>query len=232
MDRPSREELIAELNDIIRARHPHMMRNYPRVRDAYVTQYVFPELDPLRSEISLCLILGLYEAAITLTNHLLESMLKYALIYRYAKGNQRSSPPTAGGATRNVVDWLAEGNKLYADRGLGDNINAACRKGLITKAQKKLLEKFRVTFRDAFSHADKMKTFGDATTSVTALHAESNTLVASQPEQVRLAAFLFGQGVFQVALAQQNALPYFLKIDAVARHILAKLFPGQHVTAP
>jgi len=40
-----------------------------------------PELDVIRHEVCLCLIFHLNQAAIALTNHLLESFLKYSLIF-------------------------------------------------------------------------------------------------------------------------------------------------------
>ena len=50
----------------------------------YSTPYDWPEMDTLRYEICGCISFGLNQAAITLTNHLLESLLKYfecALVY-------------------------------------------------------------------------------------------------------------------------------------------------------
>jgi hypothetical protein len=215
------------LNDILRARKQEMAQNYPSVRSTYQTAYELPELDPLRWEVSLCLVFGLYQAAITLTNHLLESMLKYALAYRYSLSHQPSSPPAPGTATQRLVDWLAKGNALYADKDLGSNINQACSQGLITKEQKKLLHDFREAFRNAYSHSDKKKTFGQATAPVTAVHVSSNKLVVDTPEEVSIADLLIGQGIFQVAHARQNALNYFLQIDAVVRHVLQQLFPDR-----
>jgi len=224
MDEKEKQTVIAELKAIGRERQREMWQNYLPVRKAYITEYNFPELDPVRREVALCLIFGLPQAAITLTNHLLESLLKYALIYDHALKHQPNNQPSPGATTRVLVDWLHDAKLLYADKDLDSTINCACTVGLITKAQKKRLHKIRQDFRNAFSHADKDKTFRDATTQVTAAHVESSTIVTEPSEQVLLADLLIGQGFFQVRHAQQNALPYFLYIDQLAREIRAKVF--------
>jgi hypothetical protein len=224
-----RGELISEVNDLIRGRQSEIAHNYPLVRVAYKTCYGLPELDPLRHEITLCLVFGLYQAAVTLTNHLLESMLKYALAYHYALKHPPVSSPPHGAAAKHLVDWLAEGNALYANKKLGHNINQACTNGIITKIQKERLHEFRNAFRNAYSHADKKKTFGEASTPVTAVRFDPNGLVVDAPEQVGLAELLIGHGFFQSIHAQQNALRYFLEIDAITHHVMKKVFPNLQV---
>jgi hypothetical protein len=84
MDEKERQTVIAELKAILEERQRLMLQNYLLVRESYRTEYNFPELDPVRNEVALCLVFGLPQAAITLTNHLLESLLKFALIYDHA----------------------------------------------------------------------------------------------------------------------------------------------------
>jgi hypothetical protein len=45
-------------------------------------------------------------------------------------------------------------------------------------------------------------------------------------DDIRLADFLPAQGLFQVALAEKHAAPYYLSIDKLARGIIGKLFPN------
>jgi hypothetical protein len=85
MDKERQELLTQEVNKIIKSRIAFINRNYPAVRDAYQNHYNWPEMDTLRHEVCLCLIFGLHQAAITLTNHLVESLLKVALITHDAK---------------------------------------------------------------------------------------------------------------------------------------------------
>jgi hypothetical protein len=69
-------QFIDELNQTIAP-------NYQITKEIFNREYGYPELDPLRDEICKCLICGLYQAAITLTNHLLESSLKKCLAIKY-----------------------------------------------------------------------------------------------------------------------------------------------------
>jgi hypothetical protein len=163
------------------------------------------------------------QAAITLTNHLLESLLKFALIYDHARKNQPTEPPPKA-STQALRDWLRPAKKLYMNQNLRFAIDSACSIGLITEAQRKQLHEFRQNFRNAFSHADKDKTFRDVAIQVTAAHVEGETIATEQPEEVPIADLLVAQGLFQVTYARKNAMPYFLYIDQLAGEIRAKVF--------
>lgn len=218
--------LIVELNQILRERQPIMVRNYPYLRDSYLQEYGLPEIDPIRYEVALCLIFGLYQAAITLSNHLLESLLKYALIYHHALQHKKPEDDIRGRAIEALNDWPAEGKSRYANKNLDFTINQACKIGLISKEQKGKLHQIRKAYRNAFCHADKEKLFGDATTPIEAIRLEGDQMMCEPPVDARIADFLIGQGVFQAAYAEQNARPYFLYVDGLARQIISKLFPG------
>ena len=138
------DNFIAELNANIR-------NNYNTIAEAFENEYGWPEVDSVRSEVCKCLICGLHQAAITLTNHLLESVLKKALIIEESAKNK-----TAHSDITNVFDDATE---KYANKNLDFTINQACRKGLINKEEKNILHGFREQYRNAFSHADPQKTF-------------------------------------------------------------------------
>jgi hypothetical protein len=231
VDEARLRQVASELNDLLGQRKAEIAENYVKVREAYQLEYGLPEVDPVRHEVALCLIFGLYQAGITLTNHLLESLLKYALIYHHAQEHQ---PPAdqdvRGRAAHALVDWLSEGKMLYGDKDLDFTINKACTMGLISKPQKKKLHEARERFRNAYSHADKDKTFGGATTGVVAGHFDGESMVPDSIEEVRLAGFLVAQGIFQAVMAKKYAIPYFLYIDHLARQIVQKLYPsaGKH----
>jgi len=228
MDEGTKKAVIDELNAIIRQRQTTIGKNYLRVRDCYLTEYGLPELDPLRYEITLCLTFGLYQAAITLTNHLLESLLKYALIYHHTLQMQQERQRIDGHAIEALIEWLSEGKSVYANKNLNYTINRACTLGLITQEQKNKLQEIRQAFRNAYGHADKAKTFGQATTPVEAVHFTGDRVVSEGKKQVSLADLLIFQGVFQVIYAEKDAVPYYLYIDSLARHIMAKVFPHEN----
>ena len=115
MDKERQKLLTDETNQILRERIEFMQKQYPAVRDAYQTHYNWPELDSLRHEISLCITLGLFQAAITLTNHLLESLLKYALIIHHAEGNEPKAETVRGRLVTSLVERYEEGRKRYGN---------------------------------------------------------------------------------------------------------------------
>ena len=212
------ENFIEELNANIR-------NNYDTVADVFENEYGWPEVDSVRSEICKCLICGLYQAAITLANHLLESVLKKALIIdESAKNKTEQSDIT------NVFDDATE---KYANKNLDFTINQACRKGLINKEEKNILHGFREQYRNAFSHADPQKTFSGISIPATIF----TTKDLDNPEEFFKKAFtnkpnvtlsaennVIIQGLVQRIKAEQEAVHYFLAIDGIIRNLYLNLF--------
>ena len=212
------ENFIEELNANIR-------NNYDTVADAFENEYGWPEVDSVRSEICKCLICGLYQAAITLANHLLESVLKKALIIdESAKNKTEQSDIT------NVFDDATE---QYANKDLDYTINQACRKGLITKKDKNLLHIFRERYRNAYSHADPQKTCSGVSIPATIC----TTKDLDNPEEFFKRAFtdkpnvilsaennVIIQGLMQSSKAEDEAMDYFLTTDGMIRNLCSRLF--------
>ena len=131
-------QFIGELNSCIK-------NNYEVIHDIFNFQYDYSVLDPIRDEICKCIICGLYQSAITLTNHLLEKSLKFCLAIKYSKSNNKDC--------RKLEDVFTEGINKYDNLLLEDTINRACTQHLITKEQKKVLKDFKDLFRNPYSHA-------------------------------------------------------------------------------
>ncbi len=224
MDEEKGEILTEEVNEIIRSRIEFINRHYLSVRDAYKNHYDWPELDPLRHEISLCIIFGFCQAAITLSNHFLESLLKYALIIRHSEDNEQSEEEIKGRVVTSLVEKYKEGIELYGDANLNKTINCACTLGLISKKQKKHLHEFRDRFRNAYGHSDKKKTFGESSLPVTGVKLEQDRLNIDEISEPKVSELLVGQGIIQATMAQHEAPLYFLYINALAREIREKLF--------
>ena len=212
------DNFIAELNANIR-------NNYNTIAEAFENEYGWPEVDSVRSEVCKCLICGLHQAAITLTNHLLESVLKKALIIEESAKNK-----TAHSDITNVFDDATE---KYANKNLDFTINQACRKGLINKEEKNILHGFREQYRNAFSHADPQKTFSGISIPATIF----TTKDLDNPEEVFKKAFtnkpnvilsaennVIIQGLVQRIKAEQEAVHYFLAINGIIRNLYLKLF--------
>ena len=212
------DNFIAELNANIR-------KNYNTIARAFENEYGWPEVDTVRNEVCKCLICGLHQAAITLTNHLLESVLKKALIIDESAKNKTEQCDIT-----NVFD---DATNKYANKNLDFTINLACRKGLITKDEKELLHKFREQYRNAFSHADSQKTFAGIKIPTNIF----TTKDLDNPEEFFKKAFtnkpnvtlsaennVIIQGLVQRIKAEQEAVHYFLAIDGVIRNLYLKLF--------
>ena len=103
-------------------------------------------LYPILAEICSCFYLQKNMAAVTLTNHLLESAIKFALVFK--EGNGKTFDDLA------KMDTLFEKEcKMYMYEDIGKNIGTLYKKGMITKEQQKRLIQFKNLYRNAYSHA-------------------------------------------------------------------------------
>jgi hypothetical protein len=211
-----------EISQIIKGRKEFIDRNFLRVRDAYENSYDWQELDTLRHEISLAIIFGLCQAAITLTNHFLESLLKNSLVFLDAKIESHKHKERL---IVSLVHIFAPGRHKYGRQNLSKNIESAFLIGLITETERQTLDEFRVKFRNAYSHSDKDKTFGNREITGRGVHIEAGKYVLGENETTHIADLTIVQGLAQAFQAQEDAIPYFLYMDALARKIKQKLFP-------
>ena len=174
-----------------------------------------------------CITFGFNQAAITLTNHMLERLLKTTLMHHHVLKSEirkeQREPPTAEA----MIEYQAEGKQRYLANNLEKNINAACTEGLISKKEKQELHELRERFRNAFGHADPDKTFGKSEVPVQAVRlGESAGGIEVGPEEsVRVADFLLAMGPLQVKLAEDFAPGYFRYVDDLARRIFEKVYP-------
>jgi hypothetical protein len=224
MEKEQKDLLVNEVNKIIQGRVEFINENYPLVRDAYQMNYDWPEMDTLRHEITLCLIFGLHQAAITLANHLGESLLKSSLILYETLAESKKDTARSQHSIESFVAMFRPARKKYGTNDFGDNINRACTVGLITKAQKKELHEMREGIRNAYSHSDKEKAFGEQRIPTQAVRFEGNKLVVEQQETPLLAELVIAHGLAQAMQAREEAIPYFLYMHDLVRQIRDKLF--------
>ncbi len=220
----SKNVIVDEINVIIESREEFLRKHYPTVRGPYHNGYDWPEFDPLRDEICLCIMFGLCQSAITLTNHMLESLLKNALIIKKGKETQQTEEEIKGRGITSFEEKYAEAIQLFGDRNLYYSINDAHQEELISDEQRDQLHEFREIFRNAYGHADKKKTFGKSTMPITSMRLEDDKIVPDESKNVEVASLLIGQGIVQAQMAQDFAPQYFLYIDNLVREIYIKLF--------
>lgn len=107
---------------------------------------VLRPLYPILAEICSCFYLQKYMAAVTLTNHFLESIVKFALIYKEGNGKTLEDPKT--------MDKVFETEcRMYLKANLGNNIETLYKKGMITEVQCNHLKDLKDLYRNAYSHA-------------------------------------------------------------------------------
>jgi hypothetical protein len=138
-------------------------------------------------------------------------------------------PPRKGKAITDFISKFSGSLGLYDSSDLNKNINKACSLGLITKEQKKLLHKFRVDYRNAYSHSEKEKTFRKRSAPMQALKMEDNKIVMDEKSEPEIAKMIVGQGLFQAKIAEQEAPDYFIQIDNIVRHIRDKLYNYEYI---
>jgi len=206
------------LRHLINEINSNLIENYSSIKDIFNNEYGWPELDPVRDEICKCIMFGLSQAAITLTNHLLESSLKKCLIYKYTIDNKKDiDEKKIETIFKNGIDKF---DNSKSD--LSKSINAACTNGLITKKQKMILHDFRERFRNSFSHASSQKTFGDM--KIPAKIINSIDQVDKQiNNEISVKDVPIIQGIVQSIISSKLCIPYFREVDEIIREMFLKL---------
>ena len=131
------------------------MENYSNLSFEFENEYEFPDLDPIRYEICICIFFNLGQAAITLTNHLIEAALKRILAHNDFYNDYEKN------SNLDYLKDLSKYFKKYDSKTLYENITTAHSKGLINENERKELLRIKDDYRNAYSHADKSKTFKD-----------------------------------------------------------------------
>ena len=202
------KQFVDDLND-------KFNKNLAQIDFQFNNEYGWPEFDPLRDEITKCLICDLCQASITLTNHLLENFLKTILIYHDTISNRNEKTDLDLLAFRPSVE-------TYDGLDLSQTLGRAKSKGLITKEQLKLLEKYREDYRNAYSHAEKKKIFKDMTINTNKVKLENNQINVSDSNETLITDLIMGQGIAQVILSKKIAFDYFISVDDIIRNVLKR----------
>ncbi|MGB3948484.1 MAG: hypothetical protein WBM13_10900 [Bacteroidia bacterium] len=164
--------------------------------------YVFSELGGTVFEVNKCLILEFYRASITLTNYLLERLLKLSLIY-----------DEAGILPKPVEDWGAifeEPNKKYSSIPLGNSIEQCRKLDLITEKEKVFLfDTIRELMRNGFSHADSSKILNGIPDETKMFQGSFSNPTEIKPVTVNQKTIPFIQAIHIENFAKKNAANYF-----------------------
>ncbi|SFW36676.1 hypothetical protein [Cellulophaga fucicola] len=164
---------------------------------------VFCEFNTLIFEINKCLILELDRASITLTNNLLERLLKLALI-----NNETGIGPLP---FEKWNDVFSGPNEKYGSIPLGNSIEKCKKLELITAEEKTFLfDTIRELMRNGFSHADSSKILSDLPDE-TKMFQGSFTNPNEDLKEVSVNQKITPtfQALQMESFAKENAKPYF-----------------------
>ncbi len=163
---------------------------------------VFFEFNTLIYEINKCLILELDRAAITLTNHLLERLMKLALIY-----NETGIGPKPVEQWNEIFD---EPNQKYSSIPLGNSIEKCKKLKLISENEKVyLFDTIRELMRNGFSHADSSKILVNIPDDSKMFHGSFKNPTDLKEVSLNQKVIPFMQAVHLENFAKENGKKYF-----------------------
>ena len=176
---------------------------------------VFYELEPVVHEIGKCLILKLNYAAIAVTNHLLERLLKLALIHKSVGIGPKS--------LQQLNSIFADPAQKYRSLSLGNSIEQCKKENLLDSEEKDFLFKFvREIMRNGFSHGDPEKVLSEMPDEKKYYHTiPENTEWVETTLNPKLIPQL--QATHMESFANENAIPYSDYIFQLMQKIESRL---------
>jgi len=175
------------------------------------------ELHEVKDEICDCLLVGYNQAAIALTNHFFERIMKLALIYHSADNAKFGSLDVFDTIYKDAVD-------LYDDKQLHCNIEKCRKEGLISIEKEKTLIKWKEKVRNGFSHAELKK--------AKVYSASFADPAGGQLKEIPLHTVLFMQGIAQKEWAESVAPMFFKEVFYTLLEIEKKVNFGNTTLAP
>ena len=190
-------------------------KNFSELESYFPTRSsFFHEFVILFMEINTCLIFECHIASITLTNHTLEKLLKYALVHNDI-GIERKK------FFRELEPQYKIAHDNYQSLDFADTINRCCTKGLISTAHKKYLQdEIRIQMRNGFSHSDPNKIIDPKNEKKHYMGKDYKNPDAPLSD-IKLDPFVQSQIIGD--LARANALPYYKKVVEICLYIQDKL---------
>lgn len=204
----NRELLVKEFND-------GLDKNFDSLKEylSFYTVTIFLELKSNIFQNIQCLIVNAYSASITLTNHMLERLLKLALIQ-----NKVGLNPIQ------IRNWNStyEEPHQYATMDLSETIKLCHKYNLINESQEKYLTDMRKQFRNGFSHFDPTKILIDHK-ETSEIHFPNENPQDSYNIEVNMKQIPVLQDYYVKKFARENALSYFDYVFHLIRSIEKEL---------
>ena len=156
----------------------------------------------LINEICTCLITKKQCAAMTLTNHLLESSIKLALILWNADLKDADS-------TKDFAVMYKDEIKDYQGKEMSENLTSALECELITKKEYKDLSELKLEYRHHISHASNNKYIRNVKTTIMTYDTATSE---SSEKQVGVTGNPILNLLAQESFMRQNAEGYFMHV--------------------
>lgn len=195
-------------------------KNFPKLSKYFEFQFLlFSELGTSIFEINKCLILEFHKASITLTNNLLERLLKLALIKN-----------EVGIGSKPIEQWnsiFEEPNKKYSSIPLGNSIEKCKKFGLISEEEKTFLfDIIRDLMRNGFSHADSSKILAGLPDETKMFQGSFSNPAKMNKVNLNQKIIPLFQAIQMDNFAKKNALSYFdyvfKLIDKIEQRLIKK----------
>lgn len=204
----NRKLLVKEFND-------GLDKNFDSLKEylSFYTVTIFIELKSNIFQNIQCLIINAYSASITLTNHMLERLLKLALIQ-----NDIGLNPLQ------IKNWnnTYENTHKYSKKVLSETIKLCHESNLISDRQKEYLTDIRENLRNGFSHYDPTKILIDSK-EISTIHFPNENPEDSYDIEVNMKQIPVLQDYYVRKFAEENALDYFDFVFHLIRSIEKKL---------
>lgn len=212
---------ISKMASFCRIVDHEALHRYRLVEPILQTEFYQPEFDILRNEIGRCFVTASYQACITLTNHLLERYCKILLVYTETEFKTIDNVP-------DLETGFDKANQKYMDKMFSETLKACRSKGLISKDDKKLFDKYREIFRNGYSHADPNKILGNAKGGFFFGSFDGKT--KSEFKELTYSKIPMFQGLAIETHSKNNALPYFIEVENLIRKSIHNIQPDDFKT--
>lgn len=193
------------------------------IKTLFEENYKTPELQTIKNQILLCITFGLYMAAMTLTNHLLEKFLKSMLSYNDAlKEKERIKYDVKF----SLPNQFERSRLKFDSENLDKNIEAAFTENLIDERQRKILKDMKDNFRNAYSHDDRKKMYRNASTVIEETRDPESFLKGEKQPSKEFN--LFGLPLFEFLFinhfSEMNCVPYIKSLHEIILSVQSKLY--------
>lgn len=177
---------------------------------------IFSELRPLLLEVCKCLILEFHQAAITLTNNILERLLKLALVY-----NLTGIEPIR------LHDWnmvFIGPTSQYGTLTMFNSIVECLNCELITKSESDYLSgTIKALIRNGFSHADASKILANVPETATLVISKLNAPTEIEAVNLNQKQIPMTQAILINNFATENSESYFVYVMDLLLNIEKRL---------